>query len=171
MANTKTRWLSAGQQRAWRAYLLGTTQLMAQLDRDLNAEHNISLPEYEILVRLSEAPERRMRMAELADSLNHSRSRLTHTVARMEAAGLVSRESCGTDRRGVFAILTGAGRQTLTEAAPVHVDGVRNYLVDAVSSEDLEAVGRAFSAVAEVLGDGKAWPLGTANPRHKTSRA
>ncbi|HET7328264.1 MAG TPA: MarR family transcriptional regulator [Nocardioidaceae bacterium] len=170
MANKKTRWLNTGQQRAWRAYMLGTTQLMAQLDRDLNAEHGLSLPEYEILVRLSEAPELRMRMAELADSLNHSRSRLTHTVARMEIAGLVTRESCGTDRRGVYAFLTEAGVQRLADAAPVHVAGVRRYLVDAMSAEDLEAVGRAFTAVAEVLGDGKAWPLGEEHPRHKTAQ-
>ena len=110
-------------------------------------------------------------MAGLADSLNHSRSRLTHTVARMEATGLVTRESCGTDRRGVFAILTDAGTRRLAQAAPVHVGGVRSYLVDAVSAEDLAAVGRAFTAVAEVLGNARAWPLGQEVPRHKTSRS
>ena len=83
-------WLDAGQQHAWRAYLVGTTLLMDRLDRDLRERHHLSLPEYEILVRLSEAPERRLRMAALADSLSHSRSRVTHTVARMERAGLVS---------------------------------------------------------------------------------
>jgi len=170
MAKTKTRWLSATQQRAWRAYMLGTTQLMAQLDRDLSAAHDLSLPEYEILVRLSEAPERRMRMAELADSLNHSRSRITHTAARLEGAGLLTRESCGTDRRGVFAILTDVGMQRLEDAAPTHVEGVRAYLIDAVAPEDLEAVGRVFTAVADVLGDSKAWPLGQEIPRHKTAR-
>lgn len=169
MANaTKTRWLTSSEQRAWRAYLLGTTQLMAQLDRDLHVEHDLSLPEYEILVRLSEAPGRKMRMAELADSLNHSRSRLTHTVARMQADGLLTRESCGTDRRGVLAGLTEAGMQRLEAAAPTHVEGVREYLIDAMSADDLEAVRRAFTAVAETLGDGKAWPLGADNPRHKS---
>jgi DNA-binding MarR family transcriptional regulator len=170
MPRTKTRWLSASQQRAWRAYLLGTTQLMAQLDRDLNAGHGLSLPEYEIMVRLSEAPDNRMRMSELADSLNHSRSRLTHTVARMEEVGLLKRQSCGTDRRGVFAELTDSGWDRLREAAPTHVEGVRRYLVDAVSPDDLAAVGRAFTDVAEVLGEGGVWPLGTASPRRGRGR-
>ncbi|MPZ96818.1 MAG: MarR family transcriptional regulator [Propionibacteriales bacterium] len=171
MATSKTRWLSTPQQRAWRAYLLGTTQLMAQLDRDLSVQHNLSLPEYEIMVRLSEIPDRRMRMAELADSLNHSRSRLTHTVTRMEAEGLVARCSADTDRRGVYAELTEAGWKRLRDAAPTHVEGVRQYLVDAVDPDDLEAVGRAFKAVADALGDGKAWPLGTAAPTPRTGRA
>jgi DNA-binding MarR family transcriptional regulator len=143
---------------------------MAQLDRDLNSGHGLSLPEYEIMVRLSEAPDNRMRMSELADSLNHSRSRLTHTVARMEEDDLLKRESCGTDRRGVFAELTEAGWERLREAAPTHVEGVRRYLVDAVSSDDLTAVGRAFTAVAEVLGEGGAWPVGTDSPRRGKDR-
>lgn len=167
MANPKTRWLSSSEQQAWRAYLLGTTQLMAQLDRDLHVEHDLSLPEYEILVRLSEAPECKMRMAELADSLNHSRSRLTHTVARMQADGLLTRESCGTDRRGVLACLTDVGLKRLEAAAPTHVEGVRRHLIDAMPAEDLEAVRRGFTAVAETLGEGKSWPLGTDSPKHK----
>jgi hypothetical protein len=87
-------WLDPAQQRAWRAYLVGTTLLMDRLDRELRDQHRISLPEYEILVRLSEAEGHRMRMAELADSVSHSRSRVTHTVSRMEAAGLVARDAC-----------------------------------------------------------------------------
>ena len=165
---TATRWLDADQQRSWRAYLVGTTLLMDRLDRDLREQHDLSMPEYEILVRLSEAPGRKMRMAELADSLNHSRSRLTHTVARMQADGLLTRESCGTDRRGVLAGLTEAGMQRLEAAAPTHVEGVREYLIDAMSADDLEAVRRAFTAVAETLGDGRAWPLGADSPRQKS---
>ncbi|MDP9444589.1 MAG: MarR family transcriptional regulator [Actinomycetota bacterium] len=153
-AATATRWLSPEQQRSWRAYLTGTTQLTAQLDRDLEQAHGLSLPEYEILVRLSEATDRRMRMAELAASLNHSRSRLTHTVARLEAAGLVARGSCSDDRRGVYAELTEAGYRLLVAAAPTHVAGVRRYLVDAVSEEDFAAVGRVFSAVADAVSRG-----------------
>lgn len=153
-----TRWLSPAQQVAWRAYLTGTTQLMAQLDRDLSQSHGLSLPEYEILVRLSEAENRRMRMAELAGSLNHSRSRLTHTVSRMEAAGLVRRGSCPEDRRGVLAELTDAGYDRLVDAAPTHVEGVRRYLVDAVSDEDFAAVGRSFTEVANAICGERPWP-------------
>lgn len=151
-----TRWLDTQQQRVWRAYLLGTTRLTARLDRDLSARHGVSLPEYEILVRLSEAPDRRMRMAELADSLNHSRSRLTHSVARMETECLVSRGSCEEDRRGVYAALTEAGYDLLVSAAPTHVEGVRRYLVDAVSPEDFAAVGRVFTAVVDSVDDDRA---------------
>src|SRR5262245_39489324 len=104
-----TRWLTPEQQRAWRSYLLGTTLLMERLDRDLRDKHELSLPEYEILVRLSEADGRSLRMAGLADSVKNSRSRITHTIARMERDGLVQRRQCESDGRGVEAVLTDAG--------------------------------------------------------------
>lgn len=147
-------WLSSGQQRAWRAYLLGTTLLMDRLDRDLREKHGLSMPEYEILVRLSEAPDRSLRMAELADSVKNSRSRITHTVTRMEQAGLVERRQCASDGRGVFALLTDTGYARLVEAAPQHVASVRAALVDVVSAADLKAIHRAFLAVADELGTG-----------------
>ena len=142
-----TRWLTAAQQQAWRSYLLGTAHLMECLDRDLHTI-GLSLVEYEIMVRLSESPEHTMRMAELADSVHHSRSRLTHTVARMEVAGLVERLSCPSDGRGVLARLTKEGYARLEDAAPLHVAGVRAGLVDLVSEADFAAIGRAFAAVA-----------------------
>src|SRR4051795_13586154 len=123
--DSDVRWLDAGQQRSWRAFLVGTTLLMERLDRDLREEHRLSLPEYEILVRLSEADGHRLRMAALADSISHSRSRVTHTVTRMETAGLVARAACLSDGRGVEAVLTRQGLETLQEAAPTHVAGVR----------------------------------------------
>lgn len=146
-----TRWLDAEQQRTWRAYLVGTTLLMDRLDRDLRELHDLSLPEYEILVRLSEAPDHRMRMAQLAGSISHSRSRVTHTVARLEKDGLVNRSACVSDGRGVEAVLTDEGLKRLEAAAPTHVDGVRQFLVDLAGVEDLAAVGRVFNAVADEL--------------------
>jgi DNA-binding MarR family transcriptional regulator len=146
-----TRWLDAEQQRTWRAYLVGTTLLMDRLDRDLRELHDLSLPEYEILVRLSEAPDHRMRMAQLAGSISHSRSRVTHTVARLEKDGLVNRSACVSDGRGVEAVLTEEGLKRLEAAAPTHVDGVRQFLVDLAGVEDLAAVGRVFNAVADEL--------------------
>ncbi len=151
-----TAWLDTQQQRSWRAYLVGTTLLMDRLDRDLREQHLISLPEYEILVRLSEAEDHRMRMAMLADSVSHSRSRVTHTVSRMEAAGLVSRDACVSDGRGVEAVLTPLGSQRLLEAAPTHVAGVRRMLVDLVDEDDFEVVGRVFDAVTDALIEGHA---------------
>lgn len=149
--NKQTRWLDAAQQRSWRTFLLGSTRLLERLERELRERHGLSLAEYEILVRLSESPERRLRMAELATSVSHSRSRVTHTVIRLEAAGLVTRRSCPTDGRGVVAQLTDDGWQRLVDAAPTHVEGVRAHLVDLVDDADLEATGRVFAAVAEQL--------------------
>jgi DNA-binding MarR family transcriptional regulator len=160
----KTRWLDRNQQRAWRAYLVGTTLLMERLDRDLRENHDLSLPEYEILVRLSEAPEHRLRMAELADSVKNSRSRITHTIARMERAGLVHRRQCASDGRGVFAMLTEKGQALLVEAAPCHVESVRNSMIDVIAPEDLMAVGRAFRAVADALETGAPDPILTSAP-------
>jgi DNA-binding MarR family transcriptional regulator len=147
-------WLDEQQQRSWRAYLVGTTLLMDRLDRELRERHQMSLSEYEILVRLSEAPGNRLRMAMLADSLSHSRSRVTHTVSRMETAGLVSRDACAADGRGVEAVLTERGKEALVDAAPTHVAGVRRLLVDLVGTEDFAAVGRVFDIVTDALIEG-----------------
>jgi DNA-binding MarR family transcriptional regulator len=144
-------WLDRDQQRSWRAFLVGTTLLMDRLDRELREQHRLSLPEYEILVRLSEASGHRMRMAMLADSVSHSRSRVTHTVARMENAGLVVRDTCLADGRGVEAVLTEQGRRALDDAAPTHVAGVRRLMVDLVDDEDFAALGRVFNAVTDGL--------------------
>lgn len=151
---TETRWLDRDQQRSWRAYLVGTTLLMERLDRDLRETHDLSMPEYEILVRLSEAPDHRMRMAVLAGSISHSRSRVTHTVARLEKDGLVTRNACVSDGRGVEAVLTEKGFARLQEAAPTHVEGVRRFLVDLAGEEDFAALGRVFNAVADKLVEG-----------------
>lgn len=146
-----TRWLNAEQQRHWRAYVDGAAQLTDRLDRLLRERHRLSMPEYEILVRLSEAPHRRVRMAELASSVSHSRSRLSHTIARLETAGLVRRESCPGDGRGVLAVLTQDGFDRLDRASHDHVTSVREYLVDVVSPADLAAIGRAFGQVSDRL--------------------
>jgi DNA-binding MarR family transcriptional regulator len=140
------RWLSADQQRVWRAYLLGAARLAEALDADLR-QFDVDLPEYEILVTLSESPDRQLRMSELATAVHQSRSRLTHTIARMEKDLLVERVGCPTDRRGVWATLTESGMDRLRTAAPSHVAAVRRYFVDAADSDDYAALGRAFEAV------------------------
>jgi DNA-binding MarR family transcriptional regulator len=148
---TGTPWLDEGQQRSWRAYIAGTTMLLDRLDRELRQSHDISLPEYEVLVRLSEAPERTLRMAALADAMSYSRSRITHTVARLETAGLVERCAADTDRRGVMARLSSEGQARLVAAAPTHVAGVREHLVGLANDNDFAAVGRVFDAVTDHL--------------------
>lgn len=147
----ETRWLDESQQRAWRSILLGHTLLMDRLDADLRKSHDISLTEYEILVRLSERPGRCMRMAHLADALAHSRSRVTHTIDRMEKAGYVARTASPEDGRGVVATMTNKGMGLLESAAHVHVRGVREYLVDLVSDEEFLTAGKVMNGVADHL--------------------
>ena len=130
---------------------MGVTLLLDRLDADLRREFDLSLTEYEILVRLSERPQRSMRMAQLADALAHSRSRVTHTVARMQKAGLVVRSTSPEDGRGIVCRLTDRGHDVLVEAAPVHVQGVRDYLVDLAQTDDFAALGRVMNAVTDAL--------------------
>ena len=127
------------------------TLLLDRLDDDLRRNCDLSLVEYEILVRLSESDGRRMRMAQLADALAHSRSRVTHTITRMERAGLVVRSSSPEDGRGVVASMTDKGYELLGRMAPLHVSGVREHLVDLASREDFAALGRVMDAVADNL--------------------
>ena len=146
-----THWLDEDEQRSWRALLVGMTLLLDRLDDDLRRNCDLSLVEYEILVRLSEREGRQLRMAQLADALAHSRSRVTHTVTRMERAGLVARTASPEDGRGVVARMTDKGYDLLVRMAPIHVSGVREHLVDLVSRDDLLAVGRVMDAVADNL--------------------
>ncbi|KRC54863.1 MULTISPECIES: MarR family winged helix-turn-helix transcriptional regulator [unclassified Nocardioides] len=150
MSTAEPRWLDQEQQRAWRSFLLGTTLLLDRIDEDLRRDHGLSAVEYEILVRLSEA-EGRMRMAQLAASLAHSRSRVTHTVKRMENAGLVERTGSPEDGRGVVCRLTDKGSATLRTAAPSHVETVRQSLIDLVDPCDLQALDRVMNAVCDQL--------------------
>lgn len=143
------RWLSTEQQHIWRTYLLGSSRLAERLDADLR-EHGIDMGEYEILVVLEEAQDRRVRMSDLAESVHQSRSRLTHTIARMEKRNLVRRTLCPEDRRGVWAELTEAGFELLREAAPSHVACVRETFVEAMDPNDFAALGRAFQAVLDM---------------------
>jgi DNA-binding MarR family transcriptional regulator len=146
----RTQWLDEGQQRSWRALLMGMTLLRDRLDADLRRLFDLSLAEYEVMVRLSEN-EGQMRMAQLADAMAHSRSRITHTISRMQKSGLVERLESPEDGRGVIAKLTDAGHELLVRAAPFHVTGVREYLVDLAEPGDFAAVGRVFNAVSDHL--------------------
>ena len=145
------RWLSAEEERTWRSYLTATRMLAAQLDRELQRDAGMPHAYYEILARLSEAPGRALRMSELADAAESSRSRLSHAVARLEEAGWVRRESCPTDRRGAFAVLTDTGFARLREAAPGHVEGVRRHLFDQLTPEQVRELGSISDALAQGL--------------------
>ncbi|GAB76898.1 transcriptional regulator, MarR family [Austwickia chelonae] len=144
------RWLTDEEQTAWRAYLRGSWLLMDALDRALQV-HGMSISEYEVLAILSDAPEGRLRMSVLADTVVQSRSRLTHTATRMENRGWVNRCSVHYDRRGVDLCLTEEGRRLLTVLAPSHVESVRRYLLEPLGHDDFLALGDFMSRVRDAL--------------------
>ena len=131
------RLLSEAQMQAWRAFLGASTLVSARLNHELDEAAAISMYEYEILVRLFESEAGRVRMSQLADQVSYSRSRLTHTVGRLERAGYVLRSSCPNDRRGVYAHLTQAGYEFLAQTAPIHLDGVRRHLINRFTPSEL----------------------------------
>ena len=132
------RWLDAEEQKAWRAWLFSWLMLQDRLDRELTHATGIPHSYYEVLVALSEAPDRQMRMSELADRCLSSRSRLSHAVSRLEERGWVTRQVCPDDGRGLLAVLTDEGFAALQSAAPVHVESVRSHLFDQLSPQQVE---------------------------------
>jgi DNA-binding MarR family transcriptional regulator len=149
------RWLTRSEQQAWRAYLESTKVLFDALDRQLQRDADMPHAYYEILVRLSEAESRSVRMSELAERTQSSRSRLSHAIARLEERGWVRREDCLTDRRGQLAVLTDEGLAALAAAAPRHVESVRRFMIDALTSEQLRqltAIGDAIVARVAATG-------------------
>ncbi len=148
---SEPRWLSAAEQKAWRAFLEANQLLFDQLDRELSRDSGIGHGYYEILVRLSEAPGRTLRMSQLADSSQSSRSRLSHAVDRLSERGWVERLSCPTDKRGALAMLTDSGFAALAAAAPGHVAGVRMHLFDQLSPEQVAQLGQISDQVRNAL--------------------
>ncbi|GAA2364122.1 MarR family winged helix-turn-helix transcriptional regulator [Streptomyces carpaticus] len=148
--DTGTRWLSEVEQRVWRTHLDVSKLLMYQLERDLQP-FGLTMNDYEILVNLSESDERRMRMSDLAAATLQSKSRLSHQITRMERAGLVRREHCDSDKRGLFAVLTDHGWETMRQVAPHHVASVRRHFVDLLPAESLDVLYEALAPVARHL--------------------
>jgi len=148
---TGTRWLSAEQQAAWRTWLTAQMLLADAFERDLKTSSDLSMAEYEVLVQLSETPDRRLRMSELASRTLASRSRLSHQISRMESDGLVTRQECQTDKRGWWAVLTDHGFEVLAAAAPLHVASVRRHLVDVLDDEEFATLGRVLGKVVAPL--------------------
>ncbi|MHB1066647.1 MAG: MarR family winged helix-turn-helix transcriptional regulator [Candidatus Nanopelagicales bacterium] len=146
-----TRWLTEDEQRSWGAWRAASLLLGDQLSRDLQERHGLTIADYEILVRLSEASQRRLRMSDLAEATLSSRSRLSHQIDRMEKAGLVERQVCASDRRGSFAVLTDRGWGVLVDAAPAHVASVRAHLVDVLTPKEFAALGAACQRVVDHL--------------------
>ena len=148
--NGQPNWLTDEEQQAWRATVQLSQLLMRQLDRDLVA-HGLNARDYEILVDLSEAPEHRLRMTDLADATSQSRSRLSHQISRMEKRGLVRRDDCEGDKRGTFAVLTKAGFEAIERVAPYHVENVRRHFIDRLSSAQQEEIRSSFQPIIDYL--------------------
>ena len=156
------RWLDANEQDVWRAFVQMQGRLAARLNRELQTSSDLSLAEYEVLVRLSEAPDGDAEGAEqgqvrafaLARAMQWEKSRLSHQLTRMERRGLVERQSCPSDSRGAFVVLTNAGRAALAQAAPGHVAEVRRVLFDALTPEQVVALGEVAEVVLARLGEG-----------------
>lgn len=149
---SETRWLTDREQEVWRAFLSATLGLSDAMARQLQRDAGMPHAYYEILVALSEAPDRTLRMSELAGIRNSSRSRLSHAVARLEETGWVRRRDCPTDKRGSFAMLTDTGYAALEAAAPGHVTEVRARLFDQLTPEQVEQLGEISEAIQRGLG-------------------
>ncbi|GAA1979412.1 MarR family winged helix-turn-helix transcriptional regulator [Amycolatopsis minnesotensis] len=141
------RWLSDHEQRVWRDFSAAFDMFRAHVEGQLQHESGMPHTYYEVLVKLSEAPSHTLRMSELAEASRSSRSRLSHAVARLEANGWVRRESCPTDKRGAWATLTAEGVAVLEAAAPGHVEAVRQGLFDALTPEQVTALGEISAAI------------------------
>lgn len=147
---TTPRWLNPVEMSAWRRYIIASRRLIEALDFDLGA-HELSMADYEVLAQLSDAPERKMRMSELADVALLSRSRLSHRIKVMEKAGLVKREACPIDKRGCFAVMTSKGWKAIVAAAPDHVESVRSRFMDHLTKEDQRVLAEIFERVTNSL--------------------
>ena len=145
-------WLSHSEQAVWRRLLSVECRLRDRLDQELRSAHGVTLGDYEVLVHLSEAPRRELRMSDLASLLLISRSGLTRRVDGLVGDGLVARKACPSDGRGALARLTDAGFELLSSAAPTHVAGVRRYLIG--SLEGLDGLGKALARIERSLEDG-----------------
>ncbi|MCX6450648.1 MAG: MarR family transcriptional regulator [Actinobacteria bacterium] len=146
------KWLNPREMKAWRSYIIASRRLLDALDSDLTG-HDLSMADYEVLAQLSDAPDRRMRMSELAEIAMLSKSRLSHRMKVMEKAGWVKREECESDKRGYFAVMTEKGWKAILKAAPDHVDSVRNRFVDHLTVKDQEELAKIFDRVQSRLRD------------------
>jgi DNA-binding MarR family transcriptional regulator len=148
---TETRWLTEAEQHAWRGYIAMQAQLTAQLGRQLQTDSDLSHSDFAVLVQLTDTPEGRVRIFELARALQWEKSRLSHHLARMQKRGLVAREECRSDARGAFIVLTPAGRGAIEEAAPKHVETVRRLVFEELTPAQVEALGEISHRILDRL--------------------
>ena len=146
-------WLTADEQRAWRTYLRLNSLLPARLNRQLQQDSGLTVPEYEVLVQLSEAPQQQRRPFQICEALNWEQSRLSHQLTRMQRRGLVAREECEADGRGALVVLTAAGADAIRSAAPGHVAAVRQLVFDRLGDDQRAAFEQACAAIIDALAE------------------
>jgi DNA-binding MarR family transcriptional regulator len=144
-------WLSEDEQLVWRTYLRMSSLLPAALNRQLQQDCGLTLPEYEVLVQLSETPQHRLRPFQICEALNWEQSRLSHQLTRMERRGLIARRGCEADGRGAFVELTAAGTDAVSAAAPRHVATVRGLIFDRLSDAQRAAFADACATIVTAL--------------------
>ncbi len=147
----RIQWLSEREERAWRSLQFMQMRLEGELARQLAADSGLSYPDYVVLVALTDRPDGRMRLFELADVVGWEKSRLSHHIARMATRGLVTKEKCDADRRGAYVVITERGRQQIAAAAPGHVATVRRLFVDRLTPAQLDTIGAAADIVLAAL--------------------
>jgi DNA-binding MarR family transcriptional regulator len=150
---TRTRWLTADQQRTWRSLVIATQRLQEGLDRQLQRDAGMPHAYYGLLVALSESTDGTARMSETAALMGYSPSRLSHAVSKMEEYGWVRRTPCPDDRRSTFVVITRAGRDALAAAAPGHVDFVRRFVFEPLTVDEQHQLRDACQRILTALGD------------------
>jgi DNA-binding MarR family transcriptional regulator len=138
--STEVPWLTAEEQREWRAWLLLNNRISATIQREMQEDSGLSSSDFEVLVNLTDSPDGRVRVSDLATQMLWERSRLSHHVTRMERRGMVERAECVEDGRGAFVAITPAGRAAIEQAAPGHVRTVRRLVFDALTAEELRTL-------------------------------
>ena len=146
-------WLNDDEQRTWRTYLRMSSLLPAALNRELQQDSGLTLPEYEVLVQLSEAPQQQLRPFQICEALNWEQSRLSHQLSRMQRRGLLTREECEADGRGALVVLTAAGADAIGSAAPGHVATVRQLIFDRLSDDQRATFEHVCASIIDALTD------------------
>ncbi|MBP8532705.1 MarR family winged helix-turn-helix transcriptional regulator [Streptomyces sp. MK37H] len=147
----KVRWLTPEEQQAWRSFLRLHDRLRGRLSRLLQTESNVSAADFGVLVELTDAPDGRRRILDLARALEWEKSRMSHHIARMVKRGLVVRDECAEDGRGAFVVITDAGRAMIEAAAPRHVEAVRDLFLDHITPAELRTLAQVSERVVEKL--------------------
>ena len=148
-----THWLTDEQQTSWRTFMFAQRRLNAALARQLLTDSDLSIPDFEVLVLLTDVPDGKLRITDMAQALDWERSRLSHHLKRMGQRGLIGRADCDDDGRGSYAVVTDEGRRVIEAAAPGHVNAVRHMVVDALGASELATLAKLAAKIDAAVDD------------------